>query len=332
MFSAGFSNLKRNDRIIPPDSVYPGHSNSKKYQKSPSEQKRLENTIEGGNNTTEGKKKHEKTERKVKKLSKTILWTGETISTLKKIMAYINETKLMPSIGYLVRQYVLSHDKYSEYRIMAIDCDTQDLRKDILILAYICEVYLEKNYEETKLIMTDKLIYRTFGKIISEMIRNTFSYDDWILSFREMYMINLIGETLSPDYKNQSDLVPEVVRSSYFSIKYLMSLLNHPKSSEPEILYSMVVLYLRCEELDLSLFTDRQIKDFLDIIGTKRKLFLKIFIVMSNYMIRRKTALGASWLLDITKLSDLNGLKTMMTDPLMEFLLVMSGNIIKVRD
>ena len=227
-----------------------------------------------------------------------ILWTTKSIYTLDKIMEYINNTKLMKPLGYMVRYYINKHKPDdTETRISTVDKINID--KDSLILAYICEIYLKKNRPKTKIMISNKLIYRTLGKIFHEIINDNFTYNDWVLNYGEVYMVNMLNEIIVLG-ENKSNR--EIINSSYYVTKYIIKLMK----DNNDLLSYMDTLYTHAVSLDITILSNRQIREIMTIMNTPRRVFLRIFLLISQHMIRFKSVINTKWTKKMTTIKNLS--------------------------
>lgn len=249
-----------------------------------------------------------------------ILWTTNSVYTLDKIMKQINNTKLMKPLGYMVRYYINKHQpNNTENRISTVD--KIHINRESLILATICEIYLKKNRPKTKIMISNKLIYRTLGKIIHEIIDDNFTYDDWVLTFEEAYMINLVTEVITG--QNNNDKIREIIKSSYYVTKYLITIIE---SEDTNILSTMNTLLTHSHSLDIaSLLTNTQIRELMRIMNVTRRLYLRIFLLISHHMVRYKSIVNTKWTKQITTVKNMFQFQTMLTDDVMELIIIITG-------
>lgn len=248
-----------------------------------------------------------------------ILWTTKSVYTLDKIMKYINSTKLMKPLGYMVRYYINKYQPYNtENRISTVD--KINMNRDSMILATICEIYLKKTRPKIKIIISSKLIYRTLGKIIHKIIDDNFSYDNWILDFREVYMINLITEVMVG--KPNNDTIREIIKSSYYVTKYIIQLIEN---EDIDLLSYMDTLLTHAMSLNISILNPTQIREMMSIMDISRKLYLRILLVISYHMIGFNSIITTKWTKKLTTVKNIKQFKDMLSDDIMELIIVITG-------
>ena len=247
-----------------------------------------------------------------------ILWTTKSIYTLDKIMEYINNTKLMKPLGYMVRYYINKHKPDdTETRISTVDKINID--KDSLILAYICEIYLRKNRPKTKIMISNKLIYRTIGKIFHEIIDDNFTYNDWVLNFSEVCMINMLSEIIPIGIEKNNNR--EIIKSSYYVTKYIIKLIK----GNNDLLSYMDTLYTHAVSLDITILSNTQISEIMSIMNISRRLFLRIFLLISHHMMRFNSVINTKWSKKMTTIKNMNQFKDLLSDDVMELIIVTTG-------
>jgi len=250
-----------------------------------------------------------------------ILWTNESISSLKNIMTVINKHKLMKPIGYLVKYYINIHQPIDiEYKIVTVDGTNSNISRDVMILACICEIRLRKKYKKTKIISGD-LAYRSFGRVIYDVVDNLYRYHEWELGFGEVYIIN---DILSGLYVKTEDS-RHIISVSYYITKQIMDLEQRGK-----IIQFMDTLVIRCEDMDLTFMTNKQIQDIMAVLKTKRKLYVKIWLVITEYLLRKKMPICQNFVYNITTIRHSQDFNDFMYDPIVDVLITVSASMILI--
>ncbi len=249
-----------------------------------------------------------------------ILWTSKTIKTLDLIMKHINNNKNMKAIGHIVRYYI---DNYStntdEYNILTVDVPTEDIGRDVMILAYVCEIYLKRDLEANTVI-TDFMIYQSFPQVISEVVNEVYSYDEWNLNYSETYLVNLVSE-LSP---GSLDNKKNIITCAYYLTRQIIFL-----DSKYRILEALDTLYLQTQDIDLSVIPSQDKRNIMNILNVDRTIYLRILLLLVATLIKQKTVLDGTWFKSRSRVSNHSQLITYFNDMFVEMLITFSGLFIK---
>jgi len=240
-----------------------------------------------------------------------IVWTSKSIRTADKIMTYINNTKLMKPLGHIIKYYINKHAPIDKDKIIST-VDNIEIKRDTVILAYVCEIYIRKFKPEIKLINSKSLIYKSIGKIIYNVTSEVFSYKSWSLNYEEIYLFSLMSEI----FNNNNN---EIIKSSYFVTKYLMSL-------DDSVLYNITSLISHAEDLDLNIFPVKIRREIMNILRTKRTLHLRIFCVISYHMIQEKSIITSKWTKRKMKLDNMDLFKECLSNDIIQLIISVTGH------
>ncbi len=252
-----------------------------------------------------------------------ILWSSETIMTLFVLADKINHHKLMQPIGHIVRYYINKHQPYDhEYKIRLVDPVPVTLDKNILILAYICEIRL-KNSLNVDTFITVEMIHSSIGKIMYEVISDIFRYDSWDLSYDELFLVNLLSDILLLTKTPRSR---EIITTAYYITRYIIRCIN---TSHNHIIDYITTAVVRSQEVNMSIFDSIQIRDCLAVMRTKRRLYLRLLIVICEYMIHANIDRIINIIFKQTEISNQRQFDSMLNDMMMEIIITVTGYIIK---
>lgn len=345
--------FKRNSSILPPGSpkyVPPNLNDSKPPINNPF----LDNTSSSNNNNNNNKTNNNNTRNKKNIIDSydmelesgsdlelstdsndsydtkksNILWSSESITTLSILMENINNNRLMRPIGHIVRYYIDKHQPYyNEYKIRTIDSidkkiDT-NLDKTILILAYICEIYLKKSLNSDTIITTS-MIYLSIGKVIYDVSSELFKYKVTDLSYSETFLINILTEILPAE---KTYRYREIITTSYYIFKYIVKYIEY---SQDSILSFMASSVVRSNEIDINIFTSNQVRDCLNVLKTKRTLYLRLLLSISEYLLHEDIDLIVDLIFNKTNISNQRQFEDMINDMMIEIIITVTGYIIKV--
>lgn len=249
-------------------------------------------------------KSREKIDKEILNDSK-VLWSEKSIKCINRIMKYINTTNMTKPLNNMIQHYLIknSPDNFSNNGT----------------LENACEIYIKKNNTNivSNEITSNKIIYRTVGKILYEVINDLFTYTDWPLSFDEIYMINLITEILSVE---NNDLTREIVKSGYFLTKHLITVTE----KAPEVLYYMEGLFTKAQSIDIGIL-EKHTREIKRIMNTKRTLYLRFFLIITNYMLKEKCTVNIYWVRKKTSIKNLSSLKELMSDDIIQLIIAITG-------
>lgn len=252
--------------------------------------------------------------------TKTIVWSEKSIDTINNIMIYLNGTKMIRPLGYMIKKFL---NKYppAEYNITTIQ-DIFTIPRDSIFLAYACEVYL-RNHLEGEIILTNKIIYKALGKIIYQVINEFFSYRDWDLGFEETYLISLLSETFSSvsSETKKTDETKEIVKSCYFFTKHLILLLDQ----NPNLMYFMDGPVMKCQDLNMSLLTRQQNREVLSILRTRRTIYARLLLVIINEIIYENSTVNIIWIKNKTKIKSLPMLRDLLDNIVIQIIIIITG-------
>jgi len=306
--------FKRNSSILPPNSprYVPSNNNIKNNNKNNSKK---DNNINNDNHSDNNNKFN----------NITVLWSIETIKTLKNLMNRINTHKLMQPIGHIVRHFIDKYQPYdNEYKIRSIHPISEMADRNILILAYICELYLKKIFD-FDIVISDDLIYLSMGKIIYDISNDLFRYDSWELTYGEVFVINLLENALISN-NNEHKNYRETITTAYYISKYIIKYIEQ----NPKYFDFVPTLVTRINEVDITILTKNQIKGCLEVLGTKRMLYLRLILVISEYMLHEKTELIIRHIFNLSNISNLSEFEDMLGDMIMEVVITIIGHKIKM--
>lgn len=249
-----------------------------------------------------------------------LIWTTKSINIINKIMNHINSTKLMKPIGYIVKYYINKHNSIGTEPSISM-ADNIKINRDSSILAYVCELFIKRKKPETVIVLSKSIIYKAIGGIISEVISEIFSFKNRPTNYGEIYMLNLLSETLSGE---KNDKTRDIIKSAYFVTKYLMEI------SDTIGLYNMNTLMLHAQDLDLTILDNKMRREIMNIMNTKRTLYLRIFLIIANRMIKEKSVLSGSWCRKKIKIKNMETFKNILSDDIIELIISITGYIISL--
>ena len=190
------------------------------------------------------------------------------------------------------------------------------------MLAYVCETHMSKRYIKNPV---SSSVYKTLGKIIYEVIDDILKYNIHGLHFNEIYIIRLVNEII---VKNPTVHTQEIITSVYFLTKYLIN-----TTQRNNYLFNfMDTLMLRTEDLDINILTPNQMREIMKNLHTKRKLYLRIFLILSEHMVREKSLINNLWFKVKLHIENQEEFALMLKDVVMEIIICLTANITITED
>lgn len=247
------------------------------------------------------------------------IWTTETLEEIISLSNIIENKKMSEPLGCIASHYIEKHRKMEkEYDIHTRD--PVELDETVLLIAYICDIrmcklqasgkkYIKK--DKTTYNMTVKDFYTCLGDVMYETMHDLLKCEIWTLNYDELYMIDLISGIM-PIKKS---INKSCIQTSYYLMKNLMKLIENTRNG---ILMYMPCLYVRSQELDISFISKDNMKDILRILGTKRKIFVRIFFVLAYSMIREDFNYDNNWVRENTNISNIKDFISMLENIVME--------------
>jgi hypothetical protein len=257
----------------------------------------------------------------------TVLWSVNSIETLKHGMNFINNHSLMQPLGHIVRYYInKNQSEDQEYKILMIgDVPSDFASRDVLILACICETRIKIRRNKSTVI-TDSMIYYSLGKIIREVVGLFVQHDIWELDYAETFMINTLTDILS--FPSNPD-ARDYITTAYFLTKYIIKWMN---ISDNMLLKYLQSTYLKTQDIDLSILTAKQTREFMSVLQTKRRLYLRIFLLLSHILMKENIVNVSDWLDRNSNIETIQDLKYMLNNTLIEIFISITGYVIKNKD
>lgn len=240
-----------------------------------------------------------------------ILWSVKTINTLNNIVIYISSIKLKDSINELLNHYVDNYEGFKPYKLMGFNIKGKVSPK-VLKLAHACEISIKK-YRKRNTSMSNELIFKSISRIIYDVIDSTFKYNKWELNYQEEYLINLVSEVF-----NQPDR--EIIKSAYHISLKIIDI-----DIDENILEQTETFYMLASEVDLSFLTTQQCRNIMKILKISRKIYLRIFLVIVNYLCREESILTKKLIIDKSKNKTLSDFKNYTKDIMIEILIVLTS-------
>lgn len=272
---------------------------------------------------------------------KEIRWSSAMINDLINVVAYFKKNGIGETLeilgDYFIKRHIkkLSFENYTMDFIDSIDADK--INDGEYKLAFICELVnshankkiklssISKKNKEKK-VYRDRNNFRNVYNCVSFMIKYSISRN---LKFenkpdnRIFYLTSIVREKISPDKINRDEV--DVLMLSY----YLTSELKNIYENRPEIVYQNSVLISNSENLDISICSDVQIREIMEILQTKRRLFVRFLLVLAFEISKIRNILSPIWIEKAIKIKNYEEMIAIFNSPLIETLLFLTSERIK---
>lgn len=240
-----------------------------------------------------------------------ILWSVDTINTINNTVKYLSSVNLGKSINILLNRYIEHFGDNKPYTLLGFKINPKINTKS-LKFAHACEINI-KRYRKKNTAMSDILIFKSISRIIYDMIDLSFKYNKWELNYQEEYLINLISETF-----NQSN--KEIIKSAYY-----ITLKTIDIDIDENILDHTETLYLYASDIDLSFLKIEQIRNIMKILHINRKIYLRVFLVIVNYLCHEDNILTKKLIINKSKNTSFESFKKYTKDIMLELLIVLAS-------
>lgn len=279
----------------------------------------------------------------IKEKNKEIRWTTDLIDDLVNVVAYFKKNKIGETLeilgDYFIKRHLkkLSFENYTMDFVDSIDADK--INDGEYKLAFICELVNSHANKKIKLTSiskknNEKKVYRyrnNFRNVyncISFMIKYSISRN---LKFenkadnRIFYLTSIIREKISPDKQNiDKDEVDVLVLSYYLTSELINIYENHPKN-----VYQNSVLISNSENLDISICSTVQIREIMEILQTRRTLFVRFLLVLAFEISKIKGIFNPIWIEKTIKIRNYEEMMHIFNSSLVETLLFLTSERIK---
>lgn len=258
-------------------------------------------------------------------------WESNAIKAALRIMKFLKKSKLMESIGHIFQNYIetldglnILYNSIDDY-IINMNENGIFIDKNEKIMIYVLEININKTkYKKNKNKITKSMVYNAFGNIIYEMINGMFitsmkSATLHSTTYKESYLLNFISQVL---VNKSNELTISILKSTYY-IAGLLAFLN-----KNNILQCMDTTMTQSQDLDIHILTNDQIRNVKEIFNTKKTIYVRILLILSNHMIRENSNIDPIWLKSKTSIKNNKDLIEMFDNIVIETLISLTGEIV----
>jgi hypothetical protein len=92
-----------------------------------------------------------------------------------------------------------------------------------------------------------------------------------------------------------------------------------------KLLYNNTSLILKTEDLDISILNQKQILEIMEVLKTKKRIFVRILLVLSFDILREEDILNELWFHKNIIFTDYEEFKSVLSSPLIEVLIFLTS-------
>jgi hypothetical protein len=260
-----------------------------------------------------------------------IKWSINLINELNEIVSYLKKNKIGETLENLGNYFISKYLKYLQIENYTMEfleeIDPTQISDGEFKLAFICELMNSKSDKNKVISLTEKKkkekikrpkgfknVYSSFSEMLKFCIGNNFKLNQKKIDYKSFYLLNMLKEIICHEKKIENI---EVLSLPYFLTLEIMSICE----SDINILYKNYSLILKTEELDISILNKKQIREILNILNTKKTIYVRILLVLTFEIMREKNISEIWWIYNSLSFNNREDFISVMTSPLVEILL-----------
>jgi hypothetical protein len=290
-----------------------------------------------------------------------IYWTENLVEELHKIVLFLNRHEIGQIIEKLADFYIQKYQKlynindYTMNFADSISLGSENINNGEYKLAYICEIiHTIKNHDkkrlksfETKNSDSCKAGILNQGKNLTKRNRNgknknkynVYIYISQMIKFCIMdifklytnktdykifYLVSILKDKFLPSREREIkgiDPILEIFNLSYFFTTEIIRI----SSIDEKLIFRCNSLILETENLDISFLNQQEIREILQILNTKRTLYVRILLVLAYEILKSNDILNPMWISRTLSFDSYDSLVNILTSPLIEVLILMTA-------
>ena len=268
-------------------------------------------------------------------------WEADSLNDLVQVVIYLKKNKSGEILEYLGNYFIRKHLKYFNIDDYSMDfstecCQTVDIT-DVITegeykLAFICELASANSYKFNLILKEKKkLKQKKFINVyvsLSQMIKFSIYHNiklSWKKSnYKTFYLISLVKDNLLPEIsiKSNEDPILSILNFAYFLTSELISIDNKSEN----LIYSLTSCILETQNLDISILSKQSIRSLLEILNTKRTIFVRILLILSYELLKNPNILSSNLLIEKIDFQNFSEFVSVMSSPLIEVLVFLTAN------
>jgi hypothetical protein len=279
-----------------------------------------------------------------------IRWSTKMVDDLVDIVTYLKRNKMGEILEVLGDYFIKKHAKKMQIDKYTMDFDDSIDADKIMDgeykLAFICELVnsyankkrkfrsFSKKIKKKKLYKDKKIfnnnVFYCIAFLIKYCISHILKFSSNKIDYRIFFLISVIKEKILPEYviQNKEDTTLDVLNISYYLTSEMVSL----SENKPEIIYQNTSLLSNSENLDISICTNKQIREICSVLNTKRTIFARILLVLAFEISKIKNILDPLWIEKATRIENYNDFISLFNSPLIETMIFLTSQRIKIHE
>ena len=235
-------------------------------------------------------------------------WSLELIGELNQVVSYLKRNPIGKMLEHSANYFISKHDIISNYS-MNFSKDVIDVSivgEGEYRLALICEIIRKKTGKF-------KNVYNCLSYMLRYSLKKKFKYPPSKPDHKTSYLISLLRDTLKDTLRGSLKTDEKGIE---FAIKTTKKLIGKD-------INELVSTISQTQNLDLTILSDLANRSVLEILKTRRTLYVRILLVLT-YEIRGISNIK-EWGLSKLDFSSLNGMIAALTSPVIETVIFLSS-------
>lgn len=283
-----------------------------------------------------------------------ICWTENLVEELHRIVLFLKKHNIGQLIEKLADFYIQKTTKISNIQDYTMDfaesVDSENINDGEYKLAYICELIhnIKNNGKVLKLNVTKRKstrlmknpkqktnVYIYFSQMIKFCILDIFKIYTNKTDFKIFYLVSILKDKFVPERDSQKIQQIQPIRGvdpilEIFNLSYFLTteIINTCKNDDT--IFCCNSLILETENLDISFLSNQESREILQILNTKRTLYLRILLVLSYEILKINDVFNPMWIAQTLSFDSYDSLVNILTSPLIEILILLTAHRIEI--
>lgn len=233
-----------------------------------------------------------------------IKWTLKLLEELHEIVSYLKKNSIGKIMEILANYFIEKHKKYGKIQNYSMDfsndvVDVSNITEGEYRLGFICELVKVKK-------SNFKNVYNCFSYMIKFCLKKKLNYSTSKPDNKTSYLISILKDNLGTTNMD----------SICFSIKIVKKIIN-------EDILVMSSLMCETQNLDISILSSKYIRNILEILNTRRTIYVRILLVLTYEMMNVSDI--PVWILDKLTFSNKKQMISSLTSPSIETFIFLSS-------
>jgi len=268
-----------------------------------------------------------------------IQWSKDLIKDLINIVSYLKKNKIGIVLEHLGNYFIKKHSEIENYTMeFSEEIDPSIISEGEYKLAFICEIINSQSDRSKTFSLINKKksmvrkikrkkgfenVYIAFSIMLRFCIGNLFKLNSIKSNYKTFYLTTILKDILFPErkIKNKEDPQLDILILPFFITKEIMKICR----TDSNMLYLNTSLILETENLNLNILTIEQRRNILEILETKKTIYLRILLVLSFEISKIENIINPLWLLRTISFENYEQFVSKITSPLIETLIFISS-------